>query len=76
MIVLHLSGQGGDTEEQLNLPSSNLRLQRCRKSFLLKEGCASRTCWAKGLELQGMAAEFHWNSLHEGGFQLIRKSRS
>lgn len=62
MIVLQLAGQGGDAEEQPNLPSSNLQKQRCRKSFLPKEGCASRTCWVKGLDLQGMAAEFHWST--------------
>lgn len=61
MIVLQLAGQSGDIEEQLNLPSYNLRKQCCRKSFLPKEGCASRTCWAKELDHQGMVAEFHWS---------------
>lgn len=61
MMILQLAGQGGDTEEQLNLPSSNLQKQHCRESFLLKEGCASQTCWAKELDLQGMTAEFHWS---------------
>jgi len=62
MIALQLTGQGGDTQVQPNFPSSSLRMQRCRKSFLPKEGCASQSCWAKGLDLQGMVVEFHWST--------------
>lgn len=61
MIILQLAGQGGDAEEQLNLPHSNLQKQHCRKSFLLKEGCASRMCRVKGIDLQGMVAKFQWS---------------
>lgn len=60
-IILQLAGQGDDAEEQSNLPHSNLQKQHCRKSFLLKEGCASQTCSVRGIDLQGMIAEFQWS---------------
>lgn len=74
MIVLQLAGQGGDAEEQLNLPSSSLQKQRCRKSFLPKEGLCQSDVRGEGIRSSGNGCRISLE--HEGGFQLIWKSGS
>lgn len=74
MIILQLAGQGGDAEEQLNLPHSSLQKTALQKELLVEGRLCQPDVQCEGNRSSGNDSKISVE--HEGGFQLLWKSRA
>lgn len=74
MIILQLAGQGGDAEEQLNLPHSSLQKTALQKELLVEGRLCQPDVQCEGNRSSGNDSKISVE--HEGGFQLLWKSGS